>query len=606
MCVLRVNDIGSDMECAFWRAVLDRRSAQTRAWSSVLEVCTGLRRNAPRRSSCYFGGEGPRTGGETVYRQHCRTGISESIRRCAPHTAKGRVQAIRIALAAIASLCVMCVAWPSDDLYSLFGVDMPPGDIVILIDGSGSMGTNYPIVRRQVVDFVSSLTGSEQVCVYLFARDAGQALAGPGDEMARVADQRIPTETLPGEGTDIGLALHKGVQWLRRDGASATQALFLLTDGHHQPPPDSPFGSDYRTDPDWQQLRERGHKVARGGGLSVYGMGLSERTDIDLLRFVFPVEDTEIVVRSAADTGSLLGELRESLRRGRLQRAVERELEAYAVSVTTAPRDGALPALQLHNDYPHLPVALSELRVTDLRVSGGPAGAEPQVTVGATEEAQGAVIAPGSSVTLELHAEPAQNDEPPRLLDQERQYTVSCTVVPVLAFTADAGGLDLESPWTPKVAPVAVTGTLIEPVPGLWSRYWWAVALLGILVLIAWAICVRVRPERAVVGGELRYRIGDSGGQTTVQLDAYRKRTVTVGPGGEDVDVALGGLPAGSAVSFRIEAQGKWSVEAVSTSGAALHHRGRAVQTLSLKNGTRFRVEQVQFEYVNERLSREI
>ena len=43
-------------------------------------------------------------------------------------------------------------------------------------------------------------------------------------------------------------------------------------------------------------------------------MGLSERTDIDLLRFVFPVEDTGSLC-GPRQHRRLLGELRESLRR---------------------------------------------------------------------------------------------------------------------------------------------------------------------------------------------------------------------------------------------------------------------------------------------------
>ena len=125
------------------------------------------------------------------------------------------------------------------------------------------MGTNYPCPAA-VVDFVSSLTGSEQVCVYLFVTRTGARSPVMDGSVAASASPPRPF----GRIADIGLALHKGVQWLRRDGAGATGPV--SPDGWPPPAaPDSPFGSDYRTDPDWQQLRERGHKVARGGGLSM-------------------------------------------------------------------------------------------------------------------------------------------------------------------------------------------------------------------------------------------------------------------------------------------------------------------------------------------------
>ena len=146
---------------------------------------------------------------------------------------------------------------PLEDLYRLFQVDLPPADVVILLDASRSMaGHQYGSVRRSVVNFAPALTDKENVQLRVFGDTVSNPLEGRGGEVAGKIEGFLPQEPFFSH-TDLGLAILKGLEFLERGDASQVQTLFLLTDGLHQPPADSPYSRDFDSDPDWQDLRRR-------------------------------------------------------------------------------------------------------------------------------------------------------------------------------------------------------------------------------------------------------------------------------------------------------------------------------------------------------------
>ena len=260
----------------------------------------------------------------------------------------------------------------TDDLYQLFQVDLPPADIVILFDASLSMRNHqYGDVRQAVIDFVPSLTDKENLHLRVFGDVVSNPLEGNGGEVGEKIKGYLPDEPLF-DHTDLGLAILKGLDFLEREGASKVQALFLLTDGLHQPPVGSLFSSDFAHDPNWQALQRRAQALFNQHNLFVYGFGLARQTDIAVLRQVFPAQSVELVVGNASQVTRTLEQIRERLRQTQLRQSLEQEFTEGRVEVQMPTNFIAEEAISfelpitIRNGYRHLPICIERVEVQRL------------------------------------------------------------------------------------------------------------------------------------------------------------------------------------------------------------------------------------------------
>jgi hypothetical protein len=175
----------------------------------------------------------------------------------------------------------------------------------------------YEVVRQAVVDFVPALTDKETLHMRVFGEAVSSPLEGKSTEIAESIEDYLPQQPSFNY-TDLGLALLKGLEFLEREGASRVQALFLLTDGLHQPPGDSLYSRDFTSDTDWQALQQRAQSLCRRRDLFVYGLGLGQQTDITVLRQVFPAQNVEVVVGNSSQVARTLRRVRERLSRTQL------------------------------------------------------------------------------------------------------------------------------------------------------------------------------------------------------------------------------------------------------------------------------------------------
>lgn len=256
-----------------------------------------------------------------------------------------------------------------DDLYRLFQVDFPSTDIVILLDASRSMiDHRYPEVRQAVIDFAPALTDKDNLHLRIFGEAVSNPLEGKRDEISRNIDRYLPQEPSFAH-TDLGLAILKGLEFLERDGASKVQVFFLLTDGFHQPPQDSPYSRDFVSDPEWQLLKQRAYALCHQHSIFVYGFGVGQQTDISLLRQIFPASNVEVITGSAAQVAFTLRRVRERLSRAQLRQSIEQEINDGIVTAqlakTSITADAAsfdLP-ITIHNGYHRLPIKIEEVRL---------------------------------------------------------------------------------------------------------------------------------------------------------------------------------------------------------------------------------------------------
>lgn len=256
-----------------------------------------------------------------------------------------------------------------DDLYRIFQVDFPSADIVILLDASKSMTAHrYPEVRQAVIDFTSALTEKENLHLRIFGETVSSPLEGKRDEIVRNIDRYLPQEPLFAH-TDLGLAILKGLEFLERPGASKVQAFFLLTDGSHHPPQDSPYSRDFINDPEWQTLKRRADAICHQHIVFVYGFGVARQTDVSVLRQIFPAKNVEVIAGSAEQVAFALRQVREGLSRAQLRKSIEQEINDGFVdarlaktSITTDATSFDLP-ITIYNGYHRLPIKIEGIQM---------------------------------------------------------------------------------------------------------------------------------------------------------------------------------------------------------------------------------------------------
>jgi von Willebrand factor type A domain len=330
----------------------------------------------------------------------------------------------------------------SEDLYRLFHVDLPPADVVILLDASRSMNDHqYGDVRQAVVDFAPTLTGKETLQLRVFGDTVGSPLEGRGEEVAPSVAGYLPSDPFFGH-TDLGLAILKALEFLDREGSSRVQALFVITDGLHDPPGDSPYSHDFN-DPNWRALQQRAQALCARQKVLVYGFGLGRQTDIAVLRKVFPTQNVELVVGGAAHVAYALQRIRERLSQTQLRQAVEQELSEGRVEarLDLSAISGDVPTfnipLTIRNTYSHLSIVVEQIKIQRPASSGMEVSCEVQ---GAPKKFS---IAPGKEwrgvVTGSL------NSNQPRwhVGKTEKNYSSSFEFITLVRFQDEAALADL-------------------------------------------------------------------------------------------------------------------------------------------------------------------
>jgi len=320
------------------------------------------------------------------------------------------------------------------ELARLFQVGSPSMDVAILVDASLSMrGHRYADVRQAVVDFTSTFAGAETLSLRMFGDVASAPLEGPANKIAGNVAAYLPAEPMF-QNTDLGVAIQKALEFFERDGAGEAQALFLLTDGRHQPPPGSPYTRDFTNDPDWQALRIRAHALCLKRKVFVYGFGLGPQTDVSLLLEIFPAGAVEVMVGAAAQVATALRRDRERSRIAHLRHAVGRDLNTGKIEVSLAQSavegdaGGVTQIVTIRNRYRHLPIMLEGVSLQNR------AGAVSEVVCELENPPRNLTLAPGRQWQGRLRATLRVEASNFRLGRVERSYRASVRLAPVARF----------------------------------------------------------------------------------------------------------------------------------------------------------------------------
>lgn len=134
--------------------------------------------------------------------------------------------------------------FPAPVLCRRAGLDTLQASFIVVVDESGSMQGMWPAVKGAVASLGDAIPKSDRVRLVLFSGSAREmAMPWSADQGTRSAWQR-QVEQLPaprGQHTDLARSLEKALEILRAEPPERQQFVFILTDGLHDPPPDSPY-----------------------------------------------------------------------------------------------------------------------------------------------------------------------------------------------------------------------------------------------------------------------------------------------------------------------------------------------------------------------------
>lgn len=152
-------------------------------------------------------------------------------------------------------------------------------DIVVVIDRSGSIKNNMPVIKEYVLKslFGKVALSEDNVHLFVFAGNLEfiGKYKGSVEKTSIMADLEkiIPN----GSHTDLTRAVEHMRYYIQNETDSETPKLiFFLTDGVNDPPPDSPFRSGLR-----HRFFKEAEKNAREGGWTVFVTGIGSETDAE-------------------------------------------------------------------------------------------------------------------------------------------------------------------------------------------------------------------------------------------------------------------------------------------------------------------------------------
>ncbi len=363
-----------------------------------------------------------------------------------PTVLSGRQQIKSVGWRAVALCLVIAmhlIGWPQEktataNLPPLLQTALPSADVAVLFDASLSMRNQpYGEARQAVIAFASSLTDKEILHLRVFGDVAGAPLEGPAGKLSSNVADHLPAEPIF-HNTDLGVAISKALEFFERPHANEVQALFLLTDGLHQPPAGSPFSRDFSGDPDWQDLHRRARTLSERRKVLVYGFGLGQRTDVFLLLRLFPATNVEVVSGNAAQIAATLQRVRENLRLSQLRHAIEQDLRAgkieshFALSDMKVEAEGIPRTVTIRNGYQYLPVVIRNVELLQ----------EPAANreIGCTIEnaPHDLTLAPGQLWQGDLRCGLQTKSPRWRIGRSERIYRTRLRLLPTANFTHEA------------------------------------------------------------------------------------------------------------------------------------------------------------------------
>ncbi len=423
------------------------------------------------------------------------------------------------------------------------------GDVVLVLDNSGSMRQNDPefSMKLGVAALVTGMDGDTRVAVVLF--DQGVRLALPFTPRAEITGKvfrrSLAALDYRGRYTDIPAALDRGIYELKRNGRpDAQKSIVLLTDGVI----DTGNAGDDRAGARW--LREELAADASRRGIRLYTIAVGKKADFKLLH--------SLAQNTGGETYRIEGrgdELAEALAR------IGTSLAAIQVK----------PADQQHGPPQDL----------EAPASAATQGQPVEVTTAPAGDAATAAETPVPGGPPSVPSEP-----------------------PAPAFPRDATA---EVQPDRAEVPAAEEISVAEPLRN-WGPWFAGVGLPLVVILIL--LLGRKRGPRASIAEQVTQRVDatplaflhdlrDSTGQTR---HALTMRTTLVGrtapAPGEEADHLLLDLPAISCRHASIEYRrlAFWLVDQESTNGTFVN--GQLVTgKVRLKHGDRILFHNLEFEF---------
>lgn len=226
-------------------------------------------------------------------------------------------------------------AQPFPRLTQLYKVQQSQADFVFVIDTSLSMQPFFGRVRSACVEFLKSLPSDDRVFLIQFARTARlltpEGVAARENAHIETVLPQSPSLSPEGDWTDIGRAFEEVVSLLASQASRPIACLVFLTDGEHNPPPNSIFSSDADAGA-WMDLREKAREAVRSKRFfRAYGIGLRKHTDIALLSKVFGSQYCAVLPSTPQQLRATLDAIKQELLRDRLRQLVQEELKRDTV-----------------------------------------------------------------------------------------------------------------------------------------------------------------------------------------------------------------------------------------------------------------------------------
>lgn len=298
------------------------------------------------------------------------------------------------------------------DLVAVYDVGTVPADVLVVIDTSASMIQDgnpppWPGVVRGYKALVNAVGPADRLGLITF--DSTAAIRLDPEALRTDQDRATAIKQLPkrprGQFTDIGTALEAAVSRLSRAGAAEIQTLVFITDGRHDPPPNSKYPS--KSSPSWKPLERRGRALdrSRRSRLNVFGWGTgaASSTDVGLVRRVFP--NAQIMALPPRQVPQFLESLATEVQRERVRPSAQSDLRAQIQSTLAVPDELTADMeadLNLTNPRVGLPTNVSLRGLTVTEADGS--------SVDATVTPQQVRLAPGESAQISVTLHPRNTD----------------------------------------------------------------------------------------------------------------------------------------------------------------------------------------------------
>lgn len=247
-----------------------------------------------------------------------------------------------------------------NSLYKLYNIKEVKTHYVIVVDTSLSMKMVFPLVRKSLLNFASSLSSKDTLTFINFANQPQKLYAR---QFKKEALRKVLPKTPNPKGThtDIGAAFKEAITNFKPK--QELNVLIFITDGLNDPPPESHFQQPEV----WQKLKEE-LQTLNLKHLSVFGLGLNQQTDVAQLEKVFP--QPQVMTTNPNQLNQYFRKLKTSIKQEKLKAKIEKELKTGRIKfkvtqVKTVNRNRADLTLTANSSYDKL---LAKLSLQQLKV----------------------------------------------------------------------------------------------------------------------------------------------------------------------------------------------------------------------------------------------